>query len=170
MQEQADIVETAESPTLLERIGEAIIVPLMLGIIAVGFAGVCLRYLFGGHYALFWSEEVIRYAFIWVFWLCAPILVWRRAMFTVDMFINMLPERWRRLLQLALDVAVICLMATFVYYGWIMAEVNKPQLSSALSISLFWIYLAIPVGSALIIVAMIAKIVRDFREARQGDA
>ena len=89
---------------------------------------------------------------------------------TVDMFINMLPERWRRLLQLVLDVAVICLMATFVYYGWIMAEVNKPQLSSALSISLFWIYLAIPVGSALIIVAMIAKIIRDFREARQGDA
>ena len=170
MQEHSEIIETAERPTLLERIGEVIIVPLMLGIIAVGFAGVCLRYVFNGHYALFWSEEVIRYAFIWVFWLCAPILVWRKAMFTVDMFIDMLPETLRRGVQFVLDVAVICLMATFVYYGWQMAEVNGPQLSSALSLSLFWIYLAIPVGAALIIVAMIARMIRDFREQRQGDA
>lgn len=170
MQEQSEIIDIVERPTLLERIGEFIIVPLMLGIIAVGFAGVCLRYVFNGHYALFWSEEVIRYAFIWVFWLCAPILVWRKAMFTVDMFIDMLPEALRRGVQFVLDVAVICLMATFVYYGWQMAEVNRPQLSSALSLSLFWIYLAIPVGAALIIVAMIARMIRDFREQRQGDA
>ena len=68
MQEQSEIVEAPENPTLLERVGAAIIVPLMLGIIAVGFAAVCLRYVFNGQYALFWSEEVIRYAFIWLFW------------------------------------------------------------------------------------------------------
>ncbi|MDX3926216.1 MAG: TRAP transporter small permease [Shinella sp.] len=163
MQEQSEIVEAPENPTLLERIGEAIIVPLMLAIIAVGFAAVCLRYVFNGHYALFWSEEVIRYAFIWVFWLCAPILVWRRAMFTVDVFVNMMPRGLQRVIAILLDLAVIALMATFVYYGWLMARVNAPQLSSALSISLFWIYLAIPVGSALIILATIARMARDRR-------
>lgn len=168
MQEQSEIVDAPEHPTLLERIGELIIVPLMLGIIAVGFAGVCLRYLFNGHYALFWSEEVIRYAFIWLFWLCAPILVWRRSMFTVDMFVNALPHPVQRVVAVILDLAVIVLMATFVYYGWLMARVNAPQLSSALSLSLFWIYLAIPVGSGLIIFAMIARMVRDFRGGTAG--
>lgn len=163
MQEQSEIIESPENPTLLERIGEMIIVPLMLAIIAVGFAAVCLRYVFNGHYALFWSEEVIRYAFIWLFWLCAPILVWRRAMFTVDVFINMLPKGVQRAIAILLDVAVIVLMGTFVYYGWTMARVNAPQLSSALSLSLFWIYLAIPVGSALIIFATVARMVCDMR-------
>lgn len=163
MQEQSEIVEAPENPTFLERIGEAIIVPLMLGIIAVGFTAVCLRYVFKGHYALFWSEEVIRYAFIWLFWLCAPILVWRRAMFTVDLFINMLPKAAQRAIAVLLDIAVIVLMATFVHYGWLMARVNAPQLSSALSLSLFWVYLAIPVGSALIILATAARMVRDMR-------
>lgn len=163
MQEQSEIVEAPEHPTLLERAGEAIIVPLMLGIIAVGFAAVCLRYVFNGHYALFWSEEVIRYAFIWLFWLCAPILVWRRAMFTVDMFINMLPKALQRAIAIILDIAVVVLMGTFVYYGWLMARVNAPQLSSALSLSLFWIYLAIPVGAALIILATVARMIRDLR-------
>lgn len=163
MQEHTEIVEVPESPTFLERVGEAIIVPLMLGIIAIGFVAVCLRYVFNGHYALFWSEEIIRYAFIWLFWLCAPILVWRRAMFTVDIFINMLPTFLQRAIAIILDVAVIVLMGTFVYYGWLMARVNTPQLSSALSLSLFWIYLAIPVGAALIMVATIARMIRDLR-------
>ncbi|MCD1266330.1 hypothetical protein B5M44_17555 [Shinella sumterensis] len=163
MQEQSEIVETPENPTLLERVGEAIIVPLMLAIIAVGFVAVCLRYVLNGHYALFWSEEIIRYAFIWLFWLCAPILVWRRAMFTVDVFVNMMPRAMQRAVAILLDLAVIVLMGTFVYYGWVMARVNAPQLSSALSLSLFWIYLAIPVGSALIILATIARMVRDMR-------
>ncbi len=167
MQEQSEIVEAPENPTLLERIGEAIIVPLMLAIIAVGFTAVCLRYVFNGHYALFWSEEVIRYAFIWLFWLAAPILVWRRAMFTVDLFTNMLPKRFQRVIAMLLDVAVIMLMGTFVYYGWLMARVNAPQLSSALSLSLFWIYLAIPVGAALIIFATIARMLRDISNGAQ---
>lgn len=168
MQEQSEIVEAPENPTLLERVGAAIIVPLMLGIIAVGFAAVCLRYVFNGQYALFWSEEVIRYAFIWLFWLCAPILVWRRAMFTVDMFINMLPRRPQRTIAILLDVAVVVLMGSFVYYGWLMARVNAPQLSSALSLSLFWVYLAIPVGAALIILATIARMIRDLRNGTRG--
>lgn len=163
MQEQSEIVEVPENPTLLERLAEFVIVPLMLGIIAVGFAAVCLRYVFNGHYALFWSEEVIRYAFIWLFWLCAPILVWRRSMFMVDVFVNMLPKSVQRAIAVVLDLAVIGLMATFVYYGWLMARVNTPQLSSALSISLFWIYLAIPVGAAFIIFATLARLVRDLR-------
>lgn len=168
MQEQSEIVEAPENPTLLERAGEVIIVPLMLGIIAVGFAAVCLRYVFNGHYALFWSEEIIRYAFIWLFWLCAPILVWRRAMFTVDVFTNMLPKRIQRIITVLLDFAVIVLMATFVYYGWVMARVNAPQLSSALSLSMFWIYLAIPVGAALIIIATIARMMRDMRNGQEA--
>src|SRR3546814_17352249 len=67
MDHQSEIVEAPERPSLPERLAEWVIVPLMLGIIAVGFAAVCLRFLFGGQYALFWSEEVIRYAFIWMF-------------------------------------------------------------------------------------------------------
>lgn len=170
MQEQSEIVEAPDHPTLPERIGEMIIVPLMLGIIAVGFAGVCLRYVFNGHYALFWSEELIRYAFIWLFWLCAPILVWRRVMFTVDMFVLILPAGVQKAIAILLDLAVIILMATFVYYGWLMARMNAPQLSTALSLSLFWVYLAIPVGSALIIFAVIARMVREHLTGRGADS
>src|SRR5690606_18308936 len=70
MKIDSEIIEPAEKPTIPERIAEVLVVPLLLGIIAIGFAAVCLRFLFGGRYALFWSEELIRYGFIWLFWIC----------------------------------------------------------------------------------------------------
>ncbi|WP_052954840.1 TRAP transporter small permease [Microvirga vignae] len=160
METQSEIVEVSENPTWLERIGEIIIVPLMLAIIAIGFVAVVLRFAFGGQYALFWSEELIRYAFVWMFWLCAPILVWRGTMFTVDLFINILPDVAQAILRVLISLGIIGLLGTYTYYGWMMAKLNSPQLSSALGISLFWIYLAIPVGSSLIILAVVVQLLQ----------
>lgn len=160
MKIDSEIIEPAEKPTIPERIAEVLVVPLLLGIIAIGFAAVCLRFLFGGRYALFWSEELIRYGFIWLFWICAPVLVWRGALFSVDLVVNALPERVRAAVTFITNIGILILTGSYVYYGWIMAEINGRQFSSALSLPLKWIYLAIPVGSALIVVAVLAQSIK----------
>jgi len=168
-QPQTDLVEVSEQPTLPERIGQWVLVPIMLGIIAIGFAAVCLRFLFGGHYALFWSEEVIRYAFIWLFWLAAPILVWRGAMFSVDLVVASLPPTLQRLVQILCNLGIMFLMSIYVWYGWQMTWINAAQESSALRIPLSAVYLAIPVGSALIVLAVLVqtvKLVLGFRREK----
>ncbi|WP_127142991.1 TRAP transporter small permease [Pelagibacterium montanilacus] len=148
--ENQDDESHAHKPSPLERVVEVIVVPLMLAIVAIGFAGVVMRFFMGGRYALFWTEEVIRYGFIWLFWLCAPVLVWRGSMFAVDLFIMALPERARTVLRIFHCLAILVLVGPYIHYGWAMAQVNGRQLSSALQFPLFWIYLAIPVGAALI--------------------
>lgn len=150
MHTDTEFVEAAKTPSLPERVAEIIVVPLMLGIIGIGFVGVCLRFMFGGRYALFWSEEVIRYSFIWLFWICAPVLVWRGALFSVDLLVDALPQRLRAVIKILTNLGALLLMGTYVYYGWIMAQINGRQFSSALSLPLFWIYLAIPVGAGLV--------------------
>lgn len=170
METLSEIIEAPEKPTLLERIGEMIVVPLMLGIIALGFIAVCLRFMFGGHLALFWSEEVIRYAFIWLFWLCAPLLVFRGAMFSVDLVLVVLPPVLQWVVKLATNLAIIFLMSIYAWYGWGMAVLNGPQLSSALSLSMFWIYLAIPFGAALIVIVMLIQTVQLLMTLRTQEA
>lgn len=142
--------ERHHTPSRLERAVEIIVVPLMLAIVAIGFAGVVMRFVMGGRFALFWTEEVIRYGFIWLFWLCAPVLVWRGSMFAVDLLMLSMPQKVRRLLRIAHCLAILVIVVPYVYYGWAMALVNGRQLSSALQFPLLWIYLAIPVGAALI--------------------
>src|SRR5829696_1110482 len=141
--------------SLVERLIEMIVVPAVLGLIAVGFASICLRYLFEGAYALFWSEELIRYGFIWVFWLVSPLLVLSGATFSVDMFTGALPETARTVLKVVMNLAVLGLLGIYVYQGLAMARVNWTQLSTALEVPIGWFYLAIPAGSAAMAAAVI---------------
>jgi TRAP-type C4-dicarboxylate transport system permease small subunit len=137
-------------PTIFERIVEAIVVPAMLIIVAIGFAAVVMRFVGGGKHALFWSEEVMRYGFIWIFWLCAPVLLWRGSMFMVDILISALPEKVERALRVVHCVLILGLMYPYITLGISMANLNAQQLSSALQVSLFWVYIALPVGAILI--------------------
>jgi len=135
---------------LFERMVEAVVVPGMLLIVAIGFGAVVMRFVWGGRYALFWAEEVMRYGFIWIFWLCAPVLAWRGSMFMVDLLISGFPEKVERALRVVHCLLVLGLMYPYINLGLAMANLNGRQLSSALQISLFWIYLALPVGAILI--------------------
>jgi TRAP-type C4-dicarboxylate transport system permease small subunit len=144
----------------LERLTEWIVVPLMLGLIAVGFAAVCLRHSFDGRYALFWAEEVIRYGFIWIFWLCAPVLVARGSMFAVDMLVNALPPALQRAVGILVYLLIMVLVALTFWQGWLMTVINMGQESSALQMPLGLIYFAIPFGSALIFLVCIVGLLR----------
>lgn len=134
----------------LERTLEWVIVPLMLGLIALGCVSVLLRIVAGGEYALFWSEEVIRYGFIWLFWLCAPVLAWQGAMFTVDMVFDALPPVLQKPVRLLVNLLVMGLTGMFTVQGWQMTELNIDQESSALGFPLAIVYAAIPFGCAAI--------------------
>jgi C4-dicarboxylate transporter DctQ subunit len=144
----------------LERLMEWIVVPVMLGLIAVGFAAVCLRHAFDGEYALFWAEEVIRYGFIWIFWLCAPVLVAQGTMFAVDMVVDVMPPGMRRLVGILTHLAIMFLVAIYVWQGWLMTVVNMGQESSALQMPIGLVYVAIPFGSALIFLVCLVRILK----------
>lgn len=144
----------------LERLIAWIVVPLMLGLIAIGFAAVFLRHAFDGEYALFWAEEVIRYGFIWIFWLCAPVLVAQGTMFAVDMVVSAMPEGTRRVVGVFANLAIMVLVGFYVWQGWLMTVVNMEQESSALQMPLGLIYFAIPFGSALIFLVCLVQTLR----------
>ncbi|PVE22292.1 hypothetical protein DC522_22150 [Microvirga sp. KLBC 81] len=149
MDEPDHIERAGQSP--FEKALEWIVVPLMLGLITIGFVAVCLRFFAGGYYALFWSEEVIRYGFIWIFWLCAPVLIWQGAMFTVDMFVGALPNRAQRVLRLLVNLLIMFIAGVYAYQGWLMTKVNMEQQSSALEVPLALVYVSIPFGCVLIL-------------------
>ena len=128
----------------LEDMLSWIVVPAVLGLICIGMASVVLRYLWGGEYALFWAEEVIRYGFTWVFWLVASIAVAQGSTFAVEMLVDCLPARAKLFVTLAGHVAVMGLLGLYVYQGILMMRVNQTQLSTALEIPMSFAYAAMP--------------------------
>jgi TRAP-type C4-dicarboxylate transport system permease small subunit len=146
-----------------ERVVEALVVPGVIGLVALGFAAVCLRYLFRGEYALFWAEEVIRYGFIWIFWLVSPLLVGRGAAFGVDLLTQHLSPAIHRTVTLIGNLAVAALLVVYVWQGIVMARMNWTQLSTALEIRMTWIYLAIPLGAMGMLVELAVQSLRAIR-------
>lgn len=130
---------------------EILIGGLLSVMIAVGFAAVVARYLLGGLLSLYWAEEVIRYSFIWTVFLVSPLVIRRGANLELDIFVHWLPPRGRRILFLLNAVVILVFLVVLAVQGVVMVGVNRDQLSSALEISMAWVYLAVPVGGVLML-------------------
>jgi TRAP-type C4-dicarboxylate transport system permease small subunit len=142
-------------------------------LIALGFAlmvlvtltGTVFRYL-PGLPAIYWAEEVTRYTSIWVVFLASGLAIERGAHLGVDIAVLALPGRLRTAAQLLALAFMLVLEAVLVVYGWQLALANMSQFSSALEIRMGWVFLAIPVGGALMIVATLRRMAAVVAEAR----
>lgn len=109
---------------------------------------------------LFWAEEVTRYVNIWVVFLASGIAIERGAHFGVDVFTEPLPAPLRRGVRLL----ALALMAVFelvlIVFGGQLAQANMAQLSSALEVPMGFVFLAIPVGGGLMLIATVREMIR----------
>jgi TRAP-type C4-dicarboxylate transport system permease small subunit len=140
-----------------------LIVPLVLFIVGLGFVNICMRVVLGS--SLYWTEEVIRYGFIWVFWLASPMALKRSGAFAVDFVVRLLPSTGYRLVMAAGRLLVGALLAVFIWQGIQMTLVTWDQQSSALMLPMGWVYMSIPVGCTL----MLCVVIGDLIAFAQGD-
>jgi len=121
---------------------------VVVGSIAVIiFVGVFWRYVLGD--ALAWYEETGKYLMMWLVFLASPIVLKRTGHVSIDNLPRNLPERLKYLMYLVVFSGVICLLYTMVGEGWGLSTNAWPQKWTSLPISFFWVYLAVPVGSAI---------------------
>ncbi|TQV81986.1 TRAP transporter small permease [Denitrobaculum tricleocarpae] len=134
-------------------------------VLAAGLAlyQVVTRFAFGAPST--WSEVITRSAMIWSVFLGVAVAFRHGAMISVDVIQNALPPRLGLGLFLLANIGSLIFFAVLLWQGWLMTLRVVPQSLAALEISIAWVYAALPVGSAFILVAVLAAIVR----ALQGD-
>ncbi|NKC31527.1 TRAP transporter small permease [Falsiroseomonas selenitidurans] len=122
---------------------------LLVAACALVFANVVLRYGFG--VSLAWAEEASRYMMIWLAFLAAGLALREGAHIAVDLLPEALPEpaaRWLRALILA---AIAGFLGLLLVLGINYADFAMMQRSPVLRLSMGLVYLAIPVGTALML-------------------
>lgn len=106
-----------------------------------------------------WTEILIRFSLIWMVFLGIPMAFRQGAMVSVDVLYRWSPPRIRRLLDWVVCLAALCLISVIVWWGWAYAGRGKVQTMAGLeSISMFWAYLAMPVGGVLSVIGIIANL------------
>jgi len=124
-----------------------IVIVLMLVMTVTVCLQILFRYVF--NIPLGWSEEMARFAFVWVSFFGASALMRIREHINVTIFLDRFPARLQAVaVFLANLVAVICVY--FFIVGGIALTTNEwRQLAPAMEIPMGWVYLAIPISSGL---------------------
>ena len=105
-----------------------------------------------------WSEVLIRFALIWMVFLGIPIAFRQGAMVSVDALYRAAPAHLKRVLDAVVALAALTLMLIVLWWGWDYAVRGRVQTMAGLeSLSMFWAYVAMPVGAVFSILGIVAN-------------
>jgi len=107
-----------------------------------------------------WTEVLIRFSLIWMVFLGIPMAFRQGAMVSVDVLYRWSGRRMRRFLDWAVALAALALLAVIAWWGWDYANRGKVQSMIGLEgVSMFWAYLALPVGALFAAVGVLGNLV-----------
>jgi TRAP-type transport system small permease protein len=104
-------------------------------------------------------DEVPRYLFVWLVMIGAASAMQRGQHTVLDYFVNLLSPRGRALVLILTNAVGIALFAYLIKLSLVLVPNAQLQTSPGLGLSLGFVYAAIPIGSALIILPMLRNIV-----------
>ena len=111
-----------------------------------------------------WSEILIRISLIWMVFMGIPTAFRQGAMVSVDVLYRWSPPRFRRVLDFVVTFAALTLVLIIVWWGWDYAQRGSVQSMAGLEgVSMFWAYLALPVGGLFCIVGIIGNLLDPVR-------
>ena len=108
-----------------------------------------------------WSEELARYLMIWTGMVGSFVALREGRHIGVTMVVDRLPPRAATWVSVFVQAATILFLVILAQQGLALTLVNLSQLSPAMRIPMFYPYLAVPVGAALMIVELTAGILQS---------
>jgi TRAP-type C4-dicarboxylate transport system permease small subunit len=150
---------------------EEIITGIFFAIMCVFiFIQIVSRYLLKN--PLLFTEEVSRFAYVWVAFVGSSLAFKNREHIQIDFFINLLAPGVKRVVVILTDLTVLTLLGYLFIWGVRYLEFTKMMLTPALEIPLIVVNLALPVGFALSVLRVIKVLYEDIKgiaKTREGD-
>ena len=145
-------------------VGLVIIVMFAVLIVAV-FYQVLGRYLFNAPPS--WSEELARFLQVWIALLASALCIQQGMHLGVDYLLYAVPQRARAALEVLVHLLVTGFLLLLLVQGTKLLEVAAVQTSPAMGINMWYAYLAVPVGAALMLVESVLKLGESVRALRR---
>ncbi len=144
---------------------ERLVIALMAVVSAVVFGEVVARGVFGR--SLIITDELSRYLMIWIVLLGGVLLVRDNGHIRVDIAVNALAPKARRLMLVLADLLSLAFLATLTIVSALTTQDMFAQQTITLGLSMAWFYAALPVGGALMAMLVVHDLVRRFAGSKQ---
>lgn len=121
---------------------------LLAVMVGVTFYQVIIRLLRG---ALPWSEEAARYMQVYLAFLGVSVGIQRRELVSVEALYIKLPKPLQKAVDWFVTLLIAGIALLLMIYGWQLVQMTLVQRSPVLSIKMGYVYMAVVVGSALMV-------------------
>jgi TRAP-type C4-dicarboxylate transport system permease small subunit len=112
-----------------------------------------------------WTEILIRLSLIWMVFMGIPTAFRQGAMVSVDVLYRWSRPGMRRLLDWLACLAALTLIFVIIWWGWDYAQRGRVQSMAGLeSLSMFWGYVAMPIGGVFCVMGIVANLLDPQRE------
>lgn len=149
----------------LAQIELAICFVLLSGITGIVFVAAILR--FFGH-PLSWSFDAAQLLFIWLCMLGATRAMREKSHLGMEVLVKYLGYKPRFWLEFACSVVTLAFLGILVVEGYNLTMLNRERIFGDSPISYAWVTAAVPVGCALLGLALIYNMVVAWQRRREG--
>ena len=132
-----------------------IIIVLMLVMTVTVSLQIVFRYVF--NVPLAWSEEMARFAFVWVSFFGASALMRVREHINVSVFVDRFPLRLRTVAVFLANICALICVYFFLVGGIALTTNEWRQLAPAMEIPMGWVYLVIPISTGLMAIWIVIQ-------------
>ena len=143
---------------IIRKINDIAAICLMSVLAICVIAQVIWRYALGT--PLTWSEELARYMQIWMVMLGAAVMMRKGGHLAIDLVTASLPPKIKRVTDTLVYIAIIVFFSIVVWQGIPVTMNAMKQHSPAIQANMGYVYMALPVGGALILMEAVIRFVR----------
>lgn len=152
---------------VINKIQEYVVIFLVSVCILVGTLQVASRFIFS--ISIPWSEELIRYSFVWIVFIGASLAVRDNQHATITVVADLLPAKAREIISIIVDLLCIAFAYFMITEGFnlVKMQIATNQLTSATELPIAIVTVIIPVGAILMVLNYIKKIFLSIKKIGQ---
>jgi TRAP-type C4-dicarboxylate transport system permease small subunit len=142
---------------LLIQLEEKVASILMIFIVALVFISAMMRWI--GH-PISWSVDMAQLCFVWACFLGADRALRAERHIGVDIIVRTFPEKVQKIIVLSSYILIITFLAFVLIYGVLLSTENYLRQFNGMPISFAWATMSAPIGSVLMIITLVGKVIR----------
>lgn len=141
---------------ILNIIIKYILVALMIIIVGLTFYQIVMRFIFNSPPS--WTEETIRFLFVYVSLIAAGIGIMEHAHIGVDIIVNLLPNKLKKISQIIVNIFILGFGIFIIKASIPLLAMTRRQLSPTLRIPMCYIYASITIFGIMCLIYALFEI------------
>ena len=134
---------------------------MLVLIVLIGTAQIFFRFILKS--SLIWSEELMRYMFVWLSFITASIAVREHKHISVDFVTSFIPAKINRIFYLISRIAILAYYYFMIPAGFALCAKTAANKSTILPITWNYVYAALPVGMILMAISLFSVFAGDMK-------